>query len=194
MVIIVVMLVMFVGIFALDYRQQQRRDEVFRQFAERFHLVFAGEQVSGTHGSLDITLREEVRSGGKSQYVVTVWDLTFLDATLPSGLNVSKEGLFAKIGKLVGGEDIQLQIPGLDQKLLVRGVDEFKVREWANDPTVTQALHKLATLSAHSWRLSEVGLYVEIYGRASKYDALATRATELIELAEGLSSPKLLPW
>lgn len=63
--------------------------------------------------------------------------------TLPEGLFIRPEGLFQKVGKALGGEDIQVGDLQLDKRYIFQGQDPIKTRELIKHPAVKDALLSL---------------------------------------------------
>ncbi|MBA2661553.1 MAG: hypothetical protein H0U74_04615 [Bradymonadaceae bacterium] len=114
------------------------------------HFIAAGwltrASMSGKHLGIEVSVFEDVRGSGKSKTRWAVYRATIPKQRVPVGLVLYREGFGSKIGKLFGGQDIQVGDAEIDQALIVRGAQVAEIREFFARPGVKQTLLELNTM------------------------------------------------
>jgi len=128
----------------------------------------------------------EARGGKNSRQNVTVFTVNIPD--LPEGLSIIDEWVGAKVAKVFGSQDIELGLPKLDSRLLVKAQDADEVREWAQGEGVAKGLRKLSNLDA--FRIRENTLSFEKSGAWTEPDELKGSIRKLASIAALVSSTK----
>ena len=117
------------------------KDEVWRQLSEETGVEFVeggfckGSKVQAHVGPWTLTL--DIYDDGESQ--ATRMRAPYVN---PEGFRftIYRKGLFSDLGKLLGMQDIEVGDPEFDEAFIVKGTDEFKVRELFADPEVRSLL------------------------------------------------------
>jgi len=60
--------------------------------------------------------------------------------------NIYREGLFGKIGKLFGMQDIQVGYPEFDNSYIIKGNDDYKVRMLFSNPRIRELIQYLPNI------------------------------------------------
>ncbi|AGA28192.1 hypothetical protein [Singulisphaera acidiphila] len=117
------------------------KDEVWRQLSHEIGAEFvegrfwSGNRVQAYIAPWTITLDTHTVSTGHSHITYTRMRAPYVN---PDGLRFTlyRKGLFSELGKLLGMQDIEVGDPDFDEAFIVKGTDEFKVRELFDDPQV----------------------------------------------------------
>ncbi len=147
---IAVTIVIIVLVVKHQARQRRQREEALTIVAQRL----GGTLVPGsfwqqpkitfeykTHASSI----EYYSTGGKHPTLYT--RLFFHLPRMPAlSVRIYPEHFFSKIGKFFGGQDIQLGDPNFDEKFMIKGSDEARVKEFLS-PQVRQAAFELRALT-----------------------------------------------
>ncbi len=128
----------------------------------------------------------EARGGKNSRQQVTVFKVNIAD--LPQDLSIEDEWVGAKVAKLFGSQDVQLGLPKLDSRLLIKAQDADAVREWAQGEGVAKGLRKLSNLDA--FRIRQNTLSFEESGARTQPDELEVSIRKLASIAALVSSTK----
>ena len=89
----------------------------------RGNLLGGGMSVSGTYHNQQITLDTFTRRTGKNTHTYTRIKL-FMKQPTQLELSLNTEGVFSKIGKMLGTKDIQTGDEALDQRYVIKGQPE----------------------------------------------------------------------
>ena len=131
-------------------RQRRRREEALAIVAQRL----GGTLTPGTFWQQPkITFEyksyaaniEYYSTGGKHPTLYTRLFFHF-QRTPPLNVRVYPERLFSKIGKFLGGQDIQLGDENFDDKFMIKGSDAARVKDFLS-PDVRQAIFELRALT-----------------------------------------------
>ena len=117
------------------------KDEAWRLLGEEIGADFVGggfwkgSKVQAHVGPWTVTLDTHTVSTGKSSVTYTRMRAPYVN---PDGLRftVYRKGFFSELGKLLGMQDIEVGNPEFDEAFIVKGTDEFKVRELFSDPKI----------------------------------------------------------
>jgi hypothetical protein len=132
----------------------------------------------------------EARGGKNSRQQVTVFRVDIAD--LPQDLSIEDEWVGAKVAKLFGSQDVQLGLPKLDSRLLIKAQDADAVREWAQGEGVAKGLRKLSNLNA--FRIRQNTLSFEEAGARTDPEKIKVSIRKLASIAALVSptKPKLV--
>ncbi len=171
--------------FAHFYDAKQRND-AWTLVAKRLGLSFPSDAIAGKLEGVELSVRTISRGVGKSRQDFTVIMLK-ISGTLPAGISIEPEKALDKLAKLIGSEDIQLGLPTLDSKLLVRASNENKIRSWAKRPGVERALRRLVTLSSYTFHVTGGHLIFERRGIMTNAKDLESLIRELVAITRDFS-------
>ena len=121
------------------------KDEVWRQLGDEAGTEFVeggfwkGSKVQAHVGPWTVTLDTHTVHTGHAHFTYTRMRAPYVN---PEGLRftVYRKGFFSELGKLLGMQDIEVGDPEFDEAFIVKGTDEFKVRELFADPEVRSLL------------------------------------------------------
>jgi hypothetical protein len=133
--------IMIAGI-ATPYIYEHWRGQTWQELAKKHKLRWfdSGKgTINGSFNGVNVSASAEVHGWGKSRHIRTTIEVSY-PGTVPHDLSLSPEGLFAKLGKLVGGQDIQVGDPELDRAFLIKGAFEEEVRPFLLEPRTRTAL------------------------------------------------------
>ncbi len=128
-IIILLEMVFFVGVFGWIFLSRRARDKAWRELAESAGLTFepggflGSPRVTGTYRGHTLTLDTFTRGTGKSRQVYTRIVL-FVNNQENAYLALYQEGVFSKIGKFFGMQDIQVGDEDLDRKFIIKSRPE----------------------------------------------------------------------
>ncbi|MFH1465748.1 MAG: hypothetical protein ABIO70_15280, partial [Pseudomonadota bacterium] len=166
--IVLIGLVVVAAVVKSSINTQQARARAWGQFAASRGLTFheaplgGTPRISGTWGGVPVTLALEYQGSGKNRTAYTRATAR-IQAALPRGLTVSAEGFADRFIKLLGGQDIQVGLPELDQKLRIKADDEGGARRVFQNWRFRQAVLSFvlcgrgATLSQHQATVAQQG-------------------------------------
>ncbi|QDG54087.1 hypothetical protein FIV42_26100 [Persicimonas caeni] len=100
---------------------------------------FGHPKLYGKFRDTDVDVTIEVVGSGKSKQIYTVVEAP-LSGLAPYGLKVYQEGMWEKMEKLIGGDDIQVGDPELDKAFIIQGNDAEKISEVLTAPSVKRSL------------------------------------------------------
>lgn len=134
------------GVIALivwSARHQKKIREAWLTFARTHKLQVQGAQarptIQGWYGSTWIMLNTVTRGSGKNRSTFTQHHAT-INAPMPNGIVLYKEGFFSKVGKTFGGQDVQTGDRQLDDAFIIKGNDLMGIHDLLTLPPVKQAL------------------------------------------------------
>ncbi|MCC7510070.1 MAG: hypothetical protein IT464_11975 [Planctomycetes bacterium] len=166
-------------------KHQKMVRENWATFAQRNNLQYMGTTyggMSGWFGRTQIRINTITRGSGKNRSTYTQYHAT-VSSPMPSGLVLYKEGFFSKVGKMLGGEDVQIGDPAIDAAFIIKAGDLLGAHKLLSIPPVKQAL--LAIVGRHpGLRLDGRTLFWEESGVTHKYESLEANARDLAYLCE----------
>lgn len=137
------------------------KDQVWRQLSEEIGAEFVkqgfwkGNRVQAEVAPWTITLDTYTVSTGHSHVTYTRMRAPFVN---PEGLRftIYRNGFFSEFGKLLGMQDIEVGDPEFDDAFILKGSDEFKIRElFAEDRlralTLAQPTIRLSVKDHEGW-------------------------------------------
>lgn len=166
-------------------KHQKMVRENWATFAQRNNLQYMGTTyggMSGWFGRTQIRINTITRGSGKNRSTYTQYHAT-VSSPMPSGFVLYKEGFFSKVGKMLGGEDVQIGDPAIDAAFIIKAGDLLGAHKLLSIAPVKQAL--LAIVGRHPGvRLDGRTLFWEENGVTYKYDSLEANARDLAYLCE----------
>jgi hypothetical protein len=122
------------------------KDEVWRQLSQEIGAEFVegsfwastGSKVQAHVGPWTVTL-DVGRSDEDGKSLVTRLRAPYVN---PEGFRftVYRKGDFSELGKLLGMQDIEVGDPDFDETFIIKGTDEFKVRDLFANPQIRQMI------------------------------------------------------
>jgi len=96
-----------------------------------------GDKVEATHGDWTVTLDTYSVSTGKVTIVYTRMRAPYVN---PGGLRfkIYRAGIFSGVGKMLGMQDIEINVDPFDRDFIIKGTDEEKVRELFSNPRLRE--------------------------------------------------------
>ena len=115
--------------------------EIWRQLSEEIRAKFVdggfwkADRVEASHGQWTVTLDTYVVSTGKVTIVYTRMRAPYVN---PDGFRfrVYRRGVFSDLGKLLGGQDVEIGHPEFDRDFIIKGTDEGKLRQLFANPRI----------------------------------------------------------
>ena len=135
----------FLAIMAYEFYKYQRTKQAWSSFAMNNDLTYkpggilSNFRVDGTYRGHDIAVYVEKRGSSKNRRTYTVYE-TRLSTDIPAGLELYDESLFSKLGKIFGGEDIQVGRSRLDGAFIIKGMNPEAICRFLDDDRVERAL------------------------------------------------------
>lgn len=196
-------LFMMGGFFSLIafviYWSKKSHNDAWSRAAEQLRLDYKQggfgkhSQLTGKYRGYFVSVDIEVHSHGKSSTTYTrykVWPTL----PIPDGLVVTKEGLLNKIGKFLGGQDIQVGDPVVDNALLIKGRSESEVVEFFQRTGAGRHLLQLMTLGRMARFTASEGFVVLVLGVQKNPTMMGAELDEIVALAkrmDGTHTPLL---
>jgi hypothetical protein len=190
------MLVVFVvvGVFVLAVvggaAYHKHLAGVWLGFANRHGLTFSGggwlssNRINGTIDGRAVNVWTFTRGHGKNRSHHSAMSLSLPHSDAPRGVHVYRETFFSKVGKVFGGQDIQIGDAEFDKAFMIKGDHEDDVREWLN----YDRQQAIISLRKHGgFELSESQLYVERRGTFSRQAELDGLLEDLTRCADGIA-------
>jgi hypothetical protein len=132
-----------ISVLAYVAWRNQRRKEVWAKFAARNGLRHDDTRMWGDVREIPVSIFTETRGSGKNRSTYTVFEAAIPGSGLPLNLHVYREGVLSKVGKVFGGDDIELGIPEIDDRVIIKGLDVGEVRSYLSRPDVSRGLSDL---------------------------------------------------
>lgn len=169
-----------IAMIALGARHQKAIRENWANFARRNKLQYMGSThggMSGWYGSCQVRINTITRGSGKNRSTYTQFHGT-IAAPMPAGLVLYKEGLFSKLGKMVGGQDVQIGDAAIDNAFIIKASDILGTHNLLKVRQVRDAL--LYAVARHPGvRVEARAVFWEESGVVSKYEKLGAAASDL---------------
>jgi hypothetical protein len=201
MVFVLLFIVFIVVVIVLAVISEKKAQESWRQFAGMYGFsaqVRSGSyNISGWFDGVYVHAGTVTRGSGKNRHTYTQFS-AMIQAALPYGLTVYQETIFSKMGKFLGGQDIQVGDQQLDEAFVIKGADPGHVQHFVRLPAVRAALFQL--LSQHPNFVLEQGrVMVELNGRISDHGRMygvilsTVQMVQAIHVAVGFAPPPAMP-
>lgn len=151
---------------------------------------FTNPQVLGEQDDYSVAVGIQMRSQGKSSVPYTT--ITARPRRpLPADLRITPEGFMDAMGKMLGGQDIQIGDAYLDQQLRFRSTDPEATKALFADPGLRQAIGALANGCSYS-RLENGEIVLEKSGRVSA--GVGAMLDDVLKMVAALDGARLTPW
>ena len=111
-------------------------------------------------------------------------------APLPPGLKISPERTLQKIGKFLGGNDLQIGDPSLDPKFIIQGPGIRQTRALLTQPAVRSALLQCDATANHV-TLERNELRLRCDNKITNVDQLSRYISCAVELADAMTRAAL---
>ena len=132
-----------IALIAWGAHSQKKIRENWALFARKNGLQSQGNAnrptIQGWMGPVYITLNTVVRGSGKNRTTYTQHHCT-INAPMPGGIVLYKEGFFSKVGKVFGGQDVQIGDAALDNAFVIKAQDLGGTHALLSLPPVKKAL------------------------------------------------------
>ncbi len=165
-------------------------EKVWRAFSIRNRLVFSGGgwfsgcRVSGRVDERPIKVWTFSRGSGKQRTHHSAMALQISGEGVPRGLHIYRETFFSKVGKVFGGQDIEVRDPNFDKAFMIKGDRESDVRAWL---TYDRRQAIISLRKYPGFELSQTQLYVERKGTFNRAAELDTLLLDLTRCADGIA-------
>jgi hypothetical protein len=185
-VVLVIGIVGFViAMIVWGAKHQKAVRENWANFARRHNLQYAGTTfggITGWFGAAQIRINTITRGSGKNRSTYTQFHAT-IGAPMPAGLVLYKEGFFSKLGKVFGGDDVQVGDPNIDNAFIIKATDLLGTHTLLSLTPVKQGL--LYTVARHpGLRIEARTVFWEQNGVAHKPEQLEANAADLAYIVE----------
>ncbi|MEZ5991780.1 MAG: hypothetical protein R3E76_05455 [Planctomycetota bacterium] len=155
-----------VGLIIWSVIHQKKVRENWLMFARKNGLQVQGATnrpiIQGWLGQVYVTLNTVIRGSGKNRSTYTQYHVG-INAPMPQGLSLTKEGFFSKVGKVFGGQDVQIGDRAIDDAFIIKAGDMLGAHNLLSLPPVKKAL--LYTIARHpGLRVSDRNILVEHNG------------------------------
>lgn len=170
--------------------QSQRRRRDWAALAKRLGLGWTGREIQGTLDGVAVRVWVEDRRGKYGSRWTLISGLLAPD--VPGELSIAPHGLASKVGKVLGGQDIELGVAAIDSALCVRAADETEARRWAQSAAVVEALDQLAKLEGKdTFRIEGQTLRLECFAEMFDVERLERTLRRVARLAKMLSGERV---
>ena len=166
----------FVAFLVVAKKQAERRREAWQETARELGFIYIpGDMLkvgvlTGQFGKSVVTADIHTVNNGKNSHQMTRYKLEY--PSLGLGLRLSRQGLMGNLGKMFGGQDIELGDAEFDRLLMVKGGDPQRVRDFLS-PERRKAL--MAAFSAYpKLVVTDSEAVLETYGQESSGERLKT--------------------
>lgn len=174
-----------VGLIIWSVMHQKKVRENWLMFARKNGLQVQGATnrpvIQGWLGQVYVTLNTVVRGSGKNRSTYTQYHVG-INAPMPQGLSLTKEGFFSKVGKVFGGQDVQIGDRAIDDAFIIKAGDMLGAHNLLSLPPVKKAL--LYTIARHpGLRVSDRNILVEHNGMTGDLRKIESTFEDLTYLA-----------
>lgn len=202
--LLILVLVAFMAIFiAVAYWSRQRHNRAWEDFATRTGLAFepgrflGAPRVSGAYRGHPLLVDTYTVHHGKSS---TTYARIALGLNRPTGLSLTlyNEGVFASLGKILGGQDIQTGDAELDRRFIIKGQPEQAIRTlfltggWTQKLQAARAVH--LEVDSQSVRFRTTGVIRDVDYLQSLLDMVSTLADAIEHVSESPVTAPVSGW
>jgi len=120
---------------------------------------FGEFSMSGTYDGVSVEVYTETRSTGKNSTTYTVYAAS-LPKRVPVDMVVHNEGMLSQVGKLFGGEDLEVGEPEVDDAFIFKTDHPTELLEFFDTPEVVDAFRNLARTD-HSVQIEYGSIQIE---------------------------------
>lgn len=100
-----------------------------------------GDKVVARAGEWSVTLDTYTVSDGKTSTTYTRMRAPFINKD-GFKFKIYRKNIFSEVGKFFGMQDIEIGIPTFDEKFIIKGNNEFKVKELFANSTIRELIEK----------------------------------------------------
>ncbi len=121
------------------------KNEVWRRLSQEIGAEFVsggfwkGDKVQMHVKDWTITLDTYTESHGESSFTYTRMRAPYINRE-GFQFTIYRKGIFSGLGKLLGMQDIEVGDPDFDEEFIIKGNDEFKVRDLCANPQIRQMI------------------------------------------------------
>ncbi|WP_224364944.1 hypothetical protein [Hyalangium versicolor] len=138
---VVGLVLVFLAIFYVFWRINQRRMAAWAEFASRHDMHAEGFQIDGSYEGYPLRLETQRRGAGQHSHTVTVLRLS-LSHALPPEFSLDREGLGTKVLRAFGKKDEEVGDPEFDRHFNLKNLSS-ETTALLNRPSVQQLLYEL---------------------------------------------------
>lgn len=164
-------------------KHQKAIRENWASFAARNNMQYMGTTfggMSGWYNRVAIRINTITRGSGKNRTTYTQFHAT-IASPMPHGLVLYKEGFFSKVGKMLGGQDVQVGDAAIDNAFIIKAEDLLGAHKLLSIQQVRSAL--LSLVQRHpGLRVDGRTVMWEQTGVVHKYEQLDANAQDLAYL------------
>lgn len=183
----------FVALIVWSVQHAKKVRQNWALFAQQNGLQYSGgisassnPHIAGWYGRTHVTINTITRGSGKNRSTYTQFH-AHVNVPMPQGLNLTREGMFSKMGKFFGGQDVQLGDQQLDDAFLIKAHDVMGAFNLMRIPQVKQAL--LTFLARHpNMQLNERHLMFEENGVLGDMARMKVGVDDLAYLCQTLEA------
>lgn len=139
-VVVLFVILFIISMLAFTVWANQRRKATWNEFAERLGLQSDGTSITGEVRDVQVHIYTETRGSGKNRSTYTIFEAQFPDGVMPVNVQIYREGMLSKLGKVFGGQDVEIGIPEVDSRVIIKGQDVDAVRSYLTRPDVSRGL------------------------------------------------------
>ena len=186
--IVILAVLVCVIVIAISYLQKRASQNAWGELASRLGLqytpgnLFKFPSITGTYRTRNLTLDTFTRGTSKNRTTYTRIVME-VNNSLQRSMKVYQETVFSKVGKLLGGQDIQIGNEQFDQRYIIKGQPELDVVKMLSSIGLQQKL-----LQDHTFNFELKGsvLYFEKRGIERNVDQLQSEFDLLGDIAEAV--------
>lgn len=183
----------FVGLIVWGVQHAKKIRERWAAFAQQHGLQYSGglsassnPHIAGWYGRTHVTVNTVTRGSGKNRHTYTQFH-GHINVAMPQGLNLTREGLFNKVSKFFGGQDVQLGDRQLDDAFIIKAHDAMGAFNLMRIPQVKQAL--LTFVARHpTMQLNERHMMFEESGICSDMGRMKAAIDDLAYLGQTIEA------
>lgn len=201
----VALALIFTVSLALARRKARRRNQTWQVVAESLGLallqsdLWTAPQLEGELDGVKLHATIEMEDSGEStNHFIRV--RAAVPVILPEGLTLYREGVFQRLGKAMGSEDIQVGDPELDASFIIKGQNTHQIVRLLRVPLVRHTL-LAAYRHCNSLRIEQDAVTIRESGGSPSPADLASYLRTCVAVAQALAqgrkevdaAPKQLP-
>ncbi len=197
----IVIFIAIIGVvLGVNFWVKKRQINAWQSVASKLGLnfmnsgLFGETAITGSVDGINVNVSIEVVGHGKNKRVYTLVGAPLRH--VPSDMVVYGEGFLQKMGKMFGGEDVQVGDSEIDATFIIKGRAADRIADLLTQPSVKRALivgHKRCS----SLRIEAARARIRERGRSGNADQLEQRIRTVIDTArainEASSAPKPAP-
>lgn len=146
-------------------------------FTKRMQLLGRRWDMSGTYNSVKVHIYPILRQQGRRAVAYTKVVALF-KKNFNAGLQISKEGFFSKMGKALGGQDLQTGNEEFDKKFIIKGTNESVILALLQKPEVQKAISDLFAANGDAF-INDEGFGIERLGTITKEEVYRSLLDQL---------------